>query len=66
MDLARIFDNKKYMWNKSTYEDKKTAEETVKQYKSDGFETEMIEEEGKYYIFSRRVVTEIVVEGQPI
>ena len=48
-----------------TIEDGMT-EETVKQYKGDGFETEMIEEEGNYYVFTRRVVTEVVVEGQPI
>ena len=66
MDLARIFNNKKYMWDKSTYEDKKSAEDAAKKYRGDGFEVEAMQEEGKYYVFTRRVVKEVVVEGQPI
>ena len=66
MDLARIFNNKKYMWDKATYEDKKSADDAAKKYRGDDFEVEAIQEEGKYYVFTRRVVTEVVVEGQPI
>jgi hypothetical protein len=66
MELARTFDSKKYMWDKATYEEKKSADEAAKKYKGDGFETEEIQEEGKYFVFSRRVVKEVVVEGQPI
>jgi len=66
MDLARVINGKKYMWDKATYEDKKSADEAVKKYRSDGFETEAIQEEGKFFVFSRRVVTEVVVEGAPI
>jgi len=66
MDLARVINGKKYMWDKATYEDKKSADEAVKKYRGDGFETEAIQEEGKFFVFSRRVVTEVVVEGAPI
>jgi hypothetical protein len=66
MDLARTFNGKKYMWNKTAYEDQKSTEETTNQYKDDGFEVEVIEEGGSYYVFTRRVVTEVIVEGQPI
>ena len=46
MDLARTFDGKKYMWDKATYEDKKSAEDTADKYKGDDFEVETIEEGG--------------------
>jgi len=66
MDLARVLDGKKFMWDKVTYEDKKSADEATKKYKADDFETHAIQEDGKYYVFTRRVVTEVVVEGSPI
>lgn len=66
MDLARVINGKKYMWDKIAYEDKKSADDAATNYKTDNFETEVIEEEGNYYVFSRRVVTEVVVEGAPI
>jgi len=66
MDLARVLDGKKFMWDKATYEDKKSADEAAKKYKADDFETHAIQEESMYYVFTRRVVTEVVVEGSPI
>jgi len=66
MDLARVINGKKHMWDKITYEDKKSADDAAKKYKDANFEVELIQEEGKYYLFTRRVVTEVVVEGQPI
>lgn len=66
MQLSRIFDGKKFMWNGSTYNDEKSAFEISQKYESDGFETKVINEEDKYFVFSRRIVKEIIVEGQPI
>ncbi|MHB8277368.1 MAG: hypothetical protein ACYDIA_06920 [Candidatus Humimicrobiaceae bacterium] len=66
MQLSRIFDGKKFMWDGSTYNDEKSAFEISQKYESDGFETKVINEEDKYFVFSRRIVKEIIVEGQPI
>ncbi len=66
MDKARIFDSKKYMWDGEDYEAEAAARENIKKYSDDGFETKLIEEDGKYLVYSRRVVTEIVVEGEPV
>jgi len=65
VQLARIINGKKYMWDGKDYPDKKSALDTAKKYKNDGFETEVFEEKKKYYVFTRRVVEEVVVEGQP-
>ena len=40
--------------------------ETGQKYKDDGFEVELVEEDNQYFLFTRRVVKEVVVEGQPI
>ena len=64
-DLSKIINGKKYMWDNVVYESKKEAQDIMKKYKKDNFEVELIEEENKYLLYTRRVVTEIVLEGEP-
>ena len=66
MDLARIFDGKKFMWDGKAYTDSKEVDEIRQKYKDDGFEVELVEEDNQYFLFTRRVVMEVIVEGQPI
>ena len=65
MQLAKIISGKKFMWDGKDYPDKKSALDVAQKYKNDGFETEVFEEKQKYYVFNRRVVEEVVVEGEP-
>ncbi len=66
MDLARVINGKKYMWDGRIYETRQDMKKTAEEYSKENFEVEEIEEEGKYYLFTRRVVTEVVVEGSPV
>lgn len=66
MELAKIFNGKKFMWDGESYADEKSAQEVAQKYKNGGFETELLNEEGKFFVFTRRVVKEIVIESQPI
>jgi len=52
------------MWDGAVYESKKEAEDTMQKYKNDEFEVELIEEEKKHLLYTRRVVKEIIVEGE--
>lgn len=63
--VARRFEDKKFMWDGKVYETEKEAKEVMEGYKTNNFETGMVEEEGKYLLYTRRVVTEVVVEGPP-
>jgi hypothetical protein len=54
------------MWDGENYEAESTARENIKKYSDDGFETKLIKEDGKYLVYTRRVVTEIVLEGEPV
>ena len=65
MDLAKIIKGKKFMWDGETCPDEKSAKETALKYKNDGFETEVLKEENNFFIFTRREVKEVVVEGEP-
>jgi hypothetical protein len=64
-DSSKIINGKKYMWDNVTRESKKEAQELMEKYKKDGFEVELIEEEKQFLLYTRRVITEIVVEGEP-
>jgi hypothetical protein len=65
MDLARVIEGKKFMWDGAAYESAEEASKVQEGYEKDAFEVRRIEEEGKHYLFTRRVVTEVVVEGPP-
>jgi len=65
MELARIFNDKKFMWDGRVYTNEKEGREIAQKYKDDGFEVELVEEGGEYFLFTRRVVKEVVVEGAP-
>ena len=65
MELARIFNGKKFMWDGRFYTNEKERREIGQKYQDDGFEVELVEEGGEYFLFTRRVVTEVVVEGSP-
>ena len=52
------------MWDNVVYETKKEVQDVEKKYREDGFEVELVEEEGKPLLYTRKVVTEIVIEGE--
>lgn len=63
MDNIKIIDGKKFSWDGEDYESESTAEENASKYREGGFEVKLIEKDGKHFIYTRRVVTEVVVEG---
>jgi hypothetical protein len=61
-NLARSFHGKKFIWGNGDYSTKEEAMEKISQYEKGAFETELVEEEAKYFVYTRRVVTEIILE----
>jgi len=51
------------MWDSEVYETHEAAEAKQKEYEANNFETQLVEGEGDFLVYSRRVVTEIVLEG---
>ena len=64
-DISKLIDGKKFMWDGVVYKSEKEAQEVKKKYEENNFEVELIQEENQYFLYSRRVVTEIVLEGEP-
>ena len=64
-DAYKIIDSKKYMWDSVTCETEALAQETKAKYESDGFETAMVQEDGVYLLYTRRVAEAAPTEGAP-
>jgi hypothetical protein len=61
-EQVRFFEGKKYMWDGEEYENEKQAGSVEKEYSEKGFEVQSYKEDGKVYLYTRRIVTEIVLE----
>jgi len=61
-NLAEIIDGKKFMWDKGDYSTEEEAMEKMAKYEKEGFETQLVKEDAKYLVYTRRVVTEIILE----
>ena len=62
MDDVKFFDKKKFMWDGKTYISESEAISIKAEYEKNNFETRIVQEEEKYFLFTRRLVTEIVIE----
>ncbi|MBE3097408.1 MAG: hypothetical protein IMZ44_09800 [Planctomycetes bacterium] len=58
-------DRRKYMWDGESYDSRGAAEARKGAYEAQGFETHLFEEEGKCLVYTRRIVKDVVVEGEP-
>lgn len=66
MDVEQvIYDgSSKFMWDGEICESPDDAENKKKEYEGNEFEVRILEKEGKHLVYTRRVVTEVVVEGE--
>ena len=64
MDNVKFFNEKKYMWDGRTYISESEAINIKTEYEKNNFETRIVQEKEKYFLFTRRVVTEVVIEKQ--
>jgi len=62
---SRMINGKKFMWDGVVYKSEAEAREVMEKYSNDGFQVEFMEEEKQYLLYTRRVVTKIVLEGEP-
>ncbi len=61
---SKKFDGKKFMWDGKTYQTEDVAKEAENTYRENGFETRSISEDDHFSVYTRRLVTEIVLEGE--
>lgn len=63
-NLSLLHDGKKFMWDGCSYATREEATRAAETYQADNFETQLAEEEGKFLVYSRRVVKEVAVTVQ--
>ncbi len=61
---SEIIDSKKFMWDGNTYSNEDEAKTAMKEFESNGFETRLKTDSGGIEVYTRRLVTEIVLEGE--
>lgn len=65
-ERSKMYEGKKFMWDGRTYESEDKAKETEGEYQKEGFETLIINEGNDSFVYTRRVVTEIILEGEGV
>ena len=63
-DLAMIGDGKKFMWDGQLYDNREEAARAAESYQNENFEIQMVEEDGKFLVYTRRAVKEWVAATQ--
>ncbi len=64
MDSVKTIDGKKFMWDGKEYSASEEARNAASEYEKNNFESRVLQEEDKHLVYTRRVVTEIVLEGE--
>ena len=62
MTNYRIVNGRKFIWDGQAHLSQEAAEQVVSRYRSEGFETEIVEEEGEFLAYTRREVKKVAVE----
>jgi hypothetical protein len=62
--LSLLRDEKKFMWDGCLYATRQEAADAEKAYQNDNFEVQVAEEDGKFLVYTRRVVKDVVVTAQ--
>lgn len=57
-NLAMISDGKKFMWDGQTYDAKEEASRAGQSYRNENFQIQIVEEDGKFLVYTRRTVKE--------
>jgi hypothetical protein len=61
--LSRVIEGKKYMWDGVERADETEAAAVLERYQSMGFDTMLVEEDQRFFLFTRRLVAAVTVEG---
>ena len=63
-NLAMISNGKKFMWDGQSYDNKDEATRAAESYQNEDFEVQVVDEGGKFVIYTRRTAKEVAVTAQ--
>lgn len=60
-NLAIISDGKKFMWDGQLYDNREEASGARESYENESFQVRIVEEGGKFLVYTRRAAKEVAV-----
>ncbi|MFZ1139890.1 MAG: hypothetical protein WAN76_11965 [Candidatus Sulfotelmatobacter sp.] len=63
-NLAMISNGKKFMWDGQLYDNKEEASRVARSYQNEDFQVQIVEDGGKFLVYTRRTAKEVVVTAQ--
>ena len=60
-NLTMISDGKKFMWDGRLFDSRDEGTREAEAYEKDNFEVRMAEQNGKFLVYTRRIVKELAV-----
>lgn len=63
-EISKNIEGKKFMWDGYIFKSESEAMKVESGYRENDFETRILQEENKFLVYTRRVVTDVVVEGE--
>jgi len=63
-NLTLISEGKKYMWDGRQFDTHDDGLREAEAYQKNNFEVRIVEQDGKFLVYTRRIVKEIVVTAQ--
>ncbi|MGA9963840.1 MAG: hypothetical protein WBQ10_01425 [Terriglobales bacterium] len=63
-NLTMISDGKKFMWDGQLYDNREAASRAAKSYEDENFQIQIVEEGGKFLVYTRRTAKEVAVPVQ--
>lgn len=63
-NLVMISNGKKFMWDGQPYESQDEASRAAKGYQEEDFQIQIVEDGGKFLVYTRRPAKEIAVTAQ--
>ena len=60
-NLSLFCDGRKFLWDGSLYATREEVSPVEESYRKNNFEVQVTEEEGKFLIYTRKVIKEVVV-----
>ncbi len=63
-NLAMISDGEKFMWDGQLYDRREDAARVAESYQGENFQIQIVEEDGKFLVYTRRTVKEWAAASQ--
>jgi hypothetical protein len=63
-NLAMMSDGKKFMWDGQLYDNREDASRATESYQNEDFQIQIVDEGGKFLVYTRRTAKEVAVTAQ--